>query len=430
VTNGILQETSISKIKRENDTLYGTLEDLKLEIDSFFVKPSIEGGDINVANRVIPKSDGLGNLNGSNISQDEDGKIRVSTVIVAEAGVDSIPATYILGDGLGLSGSGPQQINTSNITGSKYQIPYQEIDKSGCSNTFEVCAEAEERQVFQGISDTVLSSGGVVSVQFLDNFIMNALYVKTNGTVRNFRFQAKSLTTNKIIESYPDKFKYADDIGVDLIGAGLHKIDFYFEGTSTPQRYIKDQVIEFTNKWENDGGDLLGNSSLELYVEYDRQVFSFDNLAKESYVDDKLDIAWAAGYFGYEETICTNQSQWYKVDATFTPELEKNFTFDLINNRWVYNNGGEGLSIFATFTGHHDDVNTRKLEWQFRINGDEANNPYPNKKATIEPNDTMSISMMMPYYNFTNGDYVELFCRVTDSPYDNIRTSNCSFLIR
>ena len=86
-------------------------------------------------------------LEDSNLSQDPTGEIRAKTQIIAEQGIDSTPATYVSGDGMDISSSGPSQVNKSRITGIRYQIPYQEIDKTGSGKTFTPEAGAEVRHL-------------------------------------------------------------------------------------------------------------------------------------------------------------------------------------------------------------------------------------------------------------------------------------------
>lgn len=225
----------------------------------------------------VPKKKG-GKYEDSNISQDPTGEMRSSTLIVAEAGIDAPPATYISGDGMDIESSGPQQINRSRVTGIRYQTPYQVIDKTGTGNTFEVVVEAETNEVRQAVFDTQLTSPNTVTETAPTNHIVNKFYVRTDGTVENFRFQMVSVATGNVILSYPDKFKYEKDEGVTLTGAGMHELDLYYVDNSAPTRVLSGEQFTFTRIWTDAGGTLLGNSADEPYFAEDIQEFEFVNI--------------------------------------------------------------------------------------------------------------------------------------------------------
>lgn len=387
----------------------------------------------------------------SNISQDPDGKIRFTTEILAEQGINTTPGTVTFGDGLDVKASGPQQINSSKVTGINYQLPYQEIDKTGTKPTFQVDAGVEiVKEVRQPVFDTVLTTDTPFNLLSVSNEIVNAIYLKTGTTVTNLRYQAKSVTTGEIIDSFPDKFSYANDAGVTLTGAATHKLDLYYNNLSTPNRFLGGQTIEVTMRW--DTGDVLGNSSNVPYYEYDYQVFEFTDLISENdsvtklsditsvgsgdiittVERDKLDELpypnYGAGYFAAKEsTYITTANVFQKMAAVYTPTLEKNVEWDVANTRWKYTGDAGFISIFATFTGGHDDDETDIVTWEFRINGNQLD--IPKKVATIERYDTMSVSMMAPAVAVSTNDYIEIWCTINKNT-ENVETSNMNLLIR
>lgn len=199
----------------------------------------------------------------------------------AESGLDTVQGTLTLGDPLDIESSGGQQTNYSRVTGIRYQVPYQAVDKTGASVTFQVDLDAEiVDDVRQGTDDTTMTSPLVWSYTSGRDEVVNKVYLKTDGGVTNFRYQVKSLDTGQVIDSYPDKFKYAEDVGIDLIGAGIHTVDLYYSGTSTPNRFLDTQNIEITMNW--DSGNFLGNSSDVPYYSYDYQAFYFVNILTEA----------------------------------------------------------------------------------------------------------------------------------------------------
>ncbi len=218
----------------------------------------------------------------SNITQDPTGEVRVSKKILLEDGAETVGNSYELGDALTMSGSGPQQVNTSRITDIKYQIPYQEFDKTGSQATFEVHMDTETHVVRQPIFDTVLTSGDGFDVPgTVNNEILNTLYIRTNGDISNFRYKMTSVATGKVIESYPDKFAFEKGIGKSFTGAGVHAVDLYFAGHSTPTRYLAGTPLHIIAEWGGPG-NLVGKSTGEPYYEFDLQYFTLDPLAKVS----------------------------------------------------------------------------------------------------------------------------------------------------
>ena len=262
------------------------------------VRPYISGGDgsggvtDNTTDPNIPYKSGTA-LEDSNLSQDADGKIRATTQIIAEAGVDTPPGTITLGDGLDIKASGPQQINESRVTGIKYQLPYQVIDKTGTGRLFETETGAEQvNQPRQPIFDTPLTSAVTVPISSLSNEIVNAIYIRTDGDISNFRYQTTSVATGNAVDTYPNKFDYGKDIGVEIVGSGEHKIDLYYNVESTPSRFLAGQALEITMKWDSNEGTVLGNSSNIPYYGVDCQEFEFvDNINVKSSVTELSDVA-------------------------------------------------------------------------------------------------------------------------------------------
>lgn len=219
----------------------------------------------------IPYKSGT-SFENSNLSQDPTGEIRATTQIIAEAGIDSPPATYISGDGMDISSSGPQQINRSRITDSRYQLPYQLIDKTGTGKLFTANANSETlNNPRQSLYDTELISPTTASIAVTQNEIINAFHIRTNGSVSNFRFQIKALPSNNVVLSYPDKFRYANNIGITLTGEGIHKLDLYYVDQAAPARFLSGQNLVLSASWENAGGTVLGNSANEPWYEIDIQ---------------------------------------------------------------------------------------------------------------------------------------------------------------
>lgn len=135
-----------------------------------------------------------------------------------------------------------------------------------------------------------------------------------------------------------------------------------------------------------------------------------------------------AGYFTISETTdCLVADQWYKVDATYIPTKEENFRYDAINRRWEYTGDKpRSTTIMATWTGSHDNTQSRHVSWEFRLNGNQI--AYAPKKARIEASDTMSMSLLVPCLDLVKGDYIELFTEI--DRINTVKTSNLNILIR
>lgn len=305
---------------------------------------SVFGGEDNTTEPNFPYKRGNA-FEDSNLSQDPDGKLRASTEIIAEAGIDTVSGTVSVGDGLDEKGRTGQQINVSNSTGNIYQIPYQEVDKTGSEPTFQTDIDPEiVNDIRQAIFDTVMVSPLVFTETPIRNEIINKIYVRSDGDVINFRYQVKSNQTGKIIDSYPDKFSYEKDEGVDLTGAGIHEIDIYYpeDTDATPNEFLLGQTFEITIQW--DTGNILGNSSNVPYYAYDYQAFEFVDIINEFDSVTKLSDVNNAGsgsimtdierakLNGIEDGAEVNvQSDWTQTDNT-QDDYIKNKTKELLIN--------------------------------------------------------------------------------------------------
>lgn len=135
-----------------------------------------------------------------------------------------------------------------------------------------------------------------------------------------------------------------------------------------------------------------------------------------------------AGYFTISETTdCLVADQWYKVDATYIPTKEENFKYDTVNKRWEYTGDKpRSTTIMATWTGSHDNTQSRYVSWEFRLNGNQID--YAPKKARIEASDTMSMSLLVPCLDLVKGDYIELFTEI--DRINTVKTANMNILLR
>lgn len=234
----------------------------------------------------------------SNISQDPDGKVRFSTEILAEQGINTTPTSVGVGDALRIEGAGGQQINRSSVTGVRYQVPYQEIDKTGTNPAFQVNAEAEVvDDIRQPIFDTVMTSPLTFTYTAPRNEIVNKVYLRTDGDVTNFRYQVTSNATGEVVDSFPDIFRFEKGEGVNFTGAGVQEIDLYYVDNSSPNRYLNGEDYSITMEW--DTGNFLGNVSNVPYYSYDYQAFEFvdivnvndDSTASFQFVIDEDDMS-------------------------------------------------------------------------------------------------------------------------------------------
>ena len=313
----------------------------------------------------------------SNLSQDPDGKLRATTQIVAEQGIDTIQNTIELGDGLGIGASGPQQVNKSKVTGVKYQIPYQELDKTGTQKTVEIEVGPEAHAVRQPVDDTILSPGVPFVITSPSNDIINAVFFKSNGTLTNFRYKVVSVTTGEIVDRYPDKFKYEKGEGIELTGAAIHKIDLYFVEGATPDRFLQGQQFEVTLDWDTGVNALLGRSDGIAYYEYDFQLFEFKNIATEEYVDNivsgltdgrflgkfadltALQTAYPTGNIGDTATVVSpnNNMFFWNNDTPAWEDSGTGYVGDML--KAVYDPSGKAADAFSM--GNMEETSSNKV---------------------------------------------------------------------
>lgn len=248
------------------------------------------------------------NLTASNDIR-SDGTMESNDTLTVKASIDSVSNTIVSGDGLRIGSSGPQQINQSQVTDIRYQIPYQAIDKTGSKKIFTAEAQAEVTEDRQTVFDTQCTSPSTAEITAAKNEIVNAIYVKTDGDVNNLTFRIISQPSGKIVLSYPDKFRYASNEGVNLIGAGTHKLDLYYVDSVSPTRFLNGQNLTVESKWDSSPGTILGNSSnvpwyqidIQEFVYAEREVFSPDDKTK-------LDGLSGSTYLGIYANLAALQS--------------------------------------------------------------------------------------------------------------------------
>ena len=238
-----------------------------------------------------------------------EGWLEISGPVLAKSGISTTPNTYVSGDGLAIRSSGPSQINESQVTGRRYQLAYQEVDKTGSQKLFTTDADSEVTEPRQSVYDTQCTSPSEFDGVSPKNEIINAFYAKTDGTVNNFRFQITAEPSGNPVISYPDKFKFADGEGVTLSGAGTHKIDIYYVNSSSPARFLSGQNVTFKAYWEDAGGTVLGDSSNQIWYEVDIQEFAFTE--REAFTPEekiKLDGLAGSTYLGVFADLTTLQT--------------------------------------------------------------------------------------------------------------------------
>jgi hypothetical protein len=105
----------------------------------------------------------------------------------------------------------------------------------------------------------------------------------------NFRVQLISLATGEVILSYPDKFRFDNGEGIDLMGAGTHFIDLYYIDGATPTRILNGETFRTEGFWNSSPGTLLGVEFISAlpgggipYLELDFQEFEFAELVTEN----------------------------------------------------------------------------------------------------------------------------------------------------
>lgn len=251
----------------------------------------------NTTEEHIPVKRG-GTFEDSGLYVNEDGNLQTTQKIITESGLCTVGNTIEIGDGFGLKSSGPQLVAQSAVTGVHYEVPYQSIDKNGSGELFTVKSGAESNEISQPIDTDALIAPLNVPIIATDNEVINAIYFRTNGAVNNLRFQVVSVTTGKPVLSYPDTYKYERGEGVDITGAGEHKIDLFYEDTATPMRLTKDEVVLLTVLWDASTGAVLGDSGTGTpYFAIDIQLFEFKNIAL---IEDLQNQGGFRGYFADE----------------------------------------------------------------------------------------------------------------------------------
>lgn len=138
----------------------------------------------------------------------------------------------------------------------------------------------------------------------------------------------------------------------------------------------------------------------------------------------------AAGYFTTKvNTTVTMAGTYYKVNATFIPSITNGFVWNGTLNRWEYTATPDTVvSIFATFTGSHDDaVAAHDVSWAVFKNGTIVDTPPAG--ADIDKADQNSIALMAPAVSISTNDYIEIYVTM-DSSGDDAGTENMNFLIR
>jgi hypothetical protein len=137
----------------------------------------------------------------------------------------------------------------------------------------------------------------------------------------------------------------------------------------------------------------------------------------------------AAGYFTTKvETTMITGGTYEKVNATFTVPASNGFVWNAVDKRWDYSGPNTIASIFATFTGSHNDtVAAHVCSWKFYKNGVAV--PSPPASVNIDKNDSNSVTLMAPAVSVTDGDYIEIYA-VTEDTGDKVGTENMNFLIR
>ncbi len=367
----------------------------------------------------FPVKDAGSRLKASNLSQDVDGKLRATTQIVAEGGIDTVPGTIVSGDGMSMSSSGPQMVIESLVTGTRYQVPYQEIDKTGTGTTFSVDVGVESYEIRQPDDSVSLTSPTTADVTVIGNEVANAIYVKTTGDVNNLRFKISERPGGGPVLRFPDKFRFDAGIGVNLVGAGIHKLDLYYNDNAGPTRFLEGQQTRSEIFWDDSPGTVLGEATGLPWYALDFQSFQFV----------KVTGACAAGYAASAARGITNGGTFYKIPIDYTLLGSELFTWNSGLLRWEY--GGlrsHGCSVFMSFTAEHNATGLAR-ELQFRLYKNGAAVATPGSVTSVEPGQKAIISLMVPMISVTDGDYLELYGTMNTSG-KTITVTDVNFLTR
>lgn len=248
----------------------------------------------------IPYKDS-GVLKDSGLYVNGNGELQTNRKIISEVGFETTSNSIELGEGACLKASGPQIIAESKVTGVRYELPYQSIDKTGSGDTFVIKAGAESKSIIQPIFDTPLISPLSVPIVATNDEIINALYFQTDGDVYNLRFELISVATGKPILTYPNKYHFEREEGSDIIGAGEHKVDLFYFDHNAPIRLLNGESFNLNAFWDASPGNILGEVSGGVpYFAIDLQVFEFKNLAL---IEDLQNLGGFLGYFSNEASL-------------------------------------------------------------------------------------------------------------------------------
>jgi hypothetical protein len=235
-------------------------------------------GDNSTEGNIPVKENGA--LENSGLYINGDGDFQTEKKIIAESGFETTGATIGLGESMRIEASGPQLVLHSLVTGTHYEVPYQSIDKTGSGDLFTVKSGAEQNAVIQPVFDTPLTSPVSVGSTALYNQITNAIWIKTTGDVTNYRFQVTSDASGEPIITYPDIYRYERGEGIDIIGAGDHKIDLFYNDKASPLRTLQGEDFTLTVDWDLSIGTILGTSvNNEPYYGADFQIFEMKTIA-------------------------------------------------------------------------------------------------------------------------------------------------------
>jgi len=239
-----------------------------------------QGNDASVTGGILKKAND-GGLDQSNISQDVDGKIRISEEIIAEKGIQTIPATLRIGQALEQKAYGGFQVNRDSLNADTHTISYKRFDETGSFANIEVNFRAEERVTGQPDGSVMLTSPSFLP-SFSADFdeAINVFYLFTSGDVTDFRFKIDSVATGEPYYYYPDKYSFENGVGIDLIGSGEHTI--WLDSTRDPSPqfdvaptvYFDDINFNVEFRWEGTG-NILGNSFDIPKFDVDRQIIDF-----------------------------------------------------------------------------------------------------------------------------------------------------------
>lgn len=253
----------------------------------FLVKNSDTDGDLTwepmtrdqTTEGQLPVKEGE-NFVDSDIIINDNGDVQTTRKIISEVGFETTGSTIQLGEGLRVGSCGPQLVVQSTFTGTRYEVPYQSIDKTGSGDLVIAKSGAEQNLVVQPVFDTALNSPVSVPLLATNNEIITTVHFKTSGDINNLRFRLISNSTGETVLSYPDKYRYERGEGANIVGAGDKVIDLFFDGKTTPIRILQGEVFTLEIDWDLSTGSILGTSiDNNPYLAIDYQIFEFKNIA-------------------------------------------------------------------------------------------------------------------------------------------------------